>query len=478
MGRLGNRAITLRHRSDPADVSSSLVALGVIRRWCPGLGFFPSAERIDQNPRGLSMGETPRSDERQQSLPSASSEPSGDLQNRVESARSEHEAARELPRLLWVSTELRTGGAERCMTQLALDFHQRGWPSRVVSLAPLPDRRTELVDRLREAGVPTESLDAKQLWQFPLVARRLARQLREFRPTHTLSFLFHANVTLWRARRMAGSADRWIANVRVADPRRWRTWLERQAFRQASHVVAVSEDVARHYRACGVTPEKLREIPNGVDLQRFDSVGTGDVLDAGTTEATADVAVVGRLHPQKGIEPLLRAWAQASEAARRLRLAVVGEGPSRESLERLAVELGLDDRIEWVGWRSRPWDVLKRVPVVLLPSRFEGMANVMLEAMAARKVVFATEVQGVAEVLGNAGGNAPPNEPIGDSTPGTRWQVVPPDNLVEMWERATQVVADQQLAMRLAAANRGRIESDYRWEQCRERFAALLLPRD
>lgn len=369
-------------------------------------------------------------------------------------------------RLLWVSTELRTGGAERCLVNLATELEQHHCRSVVVSLAPLPNQRLELVEQLSTAQIPTHSLQARHAWELPSVTKQLARLIDQYRPDAIVSFLFHANLCVWRARKRAAAHSAWIANLRVSDPRRWRMWLERKAYREADRVICVSQDVAQVYRRRVVAAEKLSVIPNGVDLKEVDR----QRANSKTPAVQADVAIVGRLHPQKGIDALLRAWADAPESCRKLRLAVLGEGPARDQLQQLARSLNLAPQIQWLEWQSEPWSCLREVPIVLLPSRFEGMANVMLEAMGAGKVVLATDVQGVSDVL-----------PVEASSGGlvaerrsTRWQVVPVGGWMAIWEKAAQVLADQQLTIWLQRANRERISAGFTWQSTLESFEKTI----
>lgn len=369
-------------------------------------------------------------------------------------------------RLLWVSTELRTGGAERCLTRLAVDWLAQGYESEVVSLAPLPSERRELVELLAAHSIPIHSLEARKFWQWPSVTSKLARHIDRFKPDAIVSFLFHANLATSKALRKSAHRAPWLANLRVSDPRRWRLWLEKRAYRTANQVICVSQDVAQGYRESGIESSKLLVIPNGVDLPTIDAQSANQKREA----IEADLAIVGRLHAQKGIDGLLHSWKQAPESTRRLKLAIVGEGPEREPLQRLAESLGLASQIQWVSWQSQPWSYLRNVPIVLVPSRFEGMANVMLEAMAARKVVLVTEVQGVKDVFPR------PLEQVAQvaGSESTRWQVVPPEAWSEIWVKASQVVANQRLRESLRAANRARIEDAFSWEVTRDAFERAI----
>ena len=109
---------------------------------------------------------------------------------------------------------------------------------------------------------------------------------------------------------------------------------------------------------------------------------------------------VGRLETQKGVRWLVEtapAWlGQLPDCD----LLLVGKGPEREHLRRMSADRGIADRVHFAGWRSDVPAILARSDLVVLPSAWEGMPNVVLEAMASRLPVVASNVEGVAELLG------------------------------------------------------------------------------
>jgi glycosyltransferase involved in cell wall biosynthesis len=114
------------------------------------------------------------------------------------------------------------------------------------------------------------------------------------------------------------------------------------------------------------------------------------------------LAGAGRLEHRKGFDVLLRAFALCDE--RQSHLLIAGDGADRESLTALAAQLGVSDRVHWVGFRADLPAVLSACDVFVLSSRVEGMANVMLEAMAAGCLIVATDISGVKEAIGSHDG--------------------------------------------------------------------------
>jgi glycosyltransferase involved in cell wall biosynthesis len=121
------------------------------------------------------------------------------------------------------------------------------------------------------------------------------------------------------------------------------------------------------------------------------------------------VGTIARLDEMKGIDVLLRAVVSLAGA----RLIVAGRGPDESVLHRLATKLGIDDRVEWVGWTEQPAEQLPRFTVFVLPSRSEGLPLSVCEAMLAGLPVVASDVGGVGEVVvdGETGVLVPPDHP-------------------------------------------------------------------
>ena len=171
--------------------------------------------------------------------------------------------------------------------------------------------------------------------------------------------------------------------------------------RLAAHV-AVGERVARAVEGfAGLVPGSIRAIHNGVpdvDLEPLPRASDGPVLGA-----------LGRLDFQKGFDVMLRALVDVPEA----RLVVVGDGPERAALERLAKELALAERVRFEGWREDARRYLTTFDVFVLPSRFEGFPLAIVEAMLARLPVVAANVGSVAEAVadGETGVLVPPEDP-------------------------------------------------------------------
>jgi len=166
-----------------------------------------------------------------------------------------------------------------------------------------------------------------------------------------------------------------------------------EQLRQATRVVALTPAGAAEVMRNQIAPERVRIIPNGVDLRRF-----GPQCWPGTRDTDPlRLLFVGRLSREKGLDLLLEALGQAGATGFELR--IVGAG-AEESALRLQVEaLGLSKTVGFVGPSADVASHYRWSELVVVPSRFEGMPNVVLEAMACARPVLGTRVNGTADLV-------------------------------------------------------------------------------
>lgn len=305
------------------------------------------------------------------------------------------------PALAFVITGLEPGGAERALTQLALRIDRKQFQPHVFALRTLPgESQRELIDQLAAAEIPFEFLGSRTKLQFPGAVWRLSRRLSTLRPALVQSFLFHANVVSAYAGKWSGVKV--VAGVRVADPSRVRQRAERWISPLVERFVCVSQSVADYCeRSAKIPRAKLAVIPNGVDVAKFRDAPAADRAALGLPAERRFLIAVGRLDKQKGHDWLLPLLPRIFAERPEYDLLLVGDGPLRASLQQQAKELGVEHRIHFLGWQANVPALLKLAELLLLPSRWEGMPNVLLEAMAAALPVVTTRVEGAEEILGS-----------------------------------------------------------------------------
>jgi glycosyltransferase involved in cell wall biosynthesis len=154
-----------------------------------------------------------------------------------------------------------------------------------------------------------------------------------------------------------------------------------------------------------VEPPPTLDAARRLALRAEMGAGAGDVLITGA----------GHVSPRKGFDLLLRAFAEARPVA--ARVAIVGDGPQLGELQRLAGALGVFERVRFLGRRDDAASLIAASDLFVLSSRNEGMANVLLEAMASGVPVVSTDVSGARESIGEWDGR------------GTAGWIVPPDDV-------------------------------------------------
>jgi glycosyltransferase involved in cell wall biosynthesis len=208
--------------------------------------------------------------------------------------------------------------------------------------------------------------------------------------------------------------------VRVADRREQMIHrLDRWTAHWSDLHICVSSGVRDFTaRSLRIPDDKLRVIPNGVvpPVPEEPAVDLGQRLGIISKGGIATLLFVGRLDPQKGLEDLLSALTElnADQTLRqRLRVICVGSGPLDTKLREQTQALGLGEVVHWAGWQADAVSWMQAADGLVLPSHWEGMPNVVLEAMAAGCPVIATAVEGTREVLeeGKTGWLVPPGRP-------------------------------------------------------------------
>ncbi len=319
------------------------------------------------------------------------------------------------------------GGVQRAYAILARAFLARGLEVDLVHAGELSPMLADLPDGVRRVPVaPDPRLRVvralARLPGRPLVWRALAGKprivaclpglvdyLRARRPRGLLASLPLNNlVALW-ATRLAGVETRCV--VREAEAlsaklptqrgaRRQLPPLIRRFYPEAHTVVSVSRAVADDLASTtGLRRSAITTIYNPFELERIAALAAEPPPHAWLADGEPPVVLgAGRLHPQKDFPTLLRAFARLREQ-RLARLVILGEGEERAPLEALARSLGIAADVRLPGYAANPFAWLARARVFALSSAWEGLANVVVEALACGTPVVSTRCSGSEEIL-------------------------------------------------------------------------------
>lgn len=349
-------------------------------------------------------------------------------------------------RIAFCITELEFGGAERGLVELLKRLDRKKFQPLVYCLGPRPaSNPRSLADELEECGIAVECLRAIKPWHAPGAVWKLRRLLVRDRPAILQSFLFHANFLGTLAARGA-RVPIVLTGIRVAERRaNWHLRLARWADPLVSSHVAVSQAVRDFcVREAGLPPHKVVVIPNGVDLARFENVSPVSRESLGVSSACDLLVFVGRLDEQKGAQWLLERMPDLLRQ-RACDLVMVGEGTQRVALLSRSRTLGIAEHVHLLGRRDDVAQIMAASDLFVLPSRWEGMSNALLEAMASAKPVVATAVEGVEEVLG----------PLAEQ------QTVGPQDTQGFVAKCLALLADKNRAGLLGTQNQARIAEHF-----------------
>lgn len=181
-------------------------------------------------------------------------------------------------------------------------------------------------------------------------------------------------------------------------PLRVYRFLDLFCLRSFDACVAVSADVAAILRSFRIPEARITTIANGVNLSRFRSAHPAYLERSEATKGLI-VGMVGRLTPEKGQEFLLRAAPGILEQFPQTLFVFVGDGPSRQDLEELVQDLDIAPNVRFLGQRRDMPELYAAMDVFVLPSLREAMPMVVLEAMAAGKLVIATRIGDIPKLV-------------------------------------------------------------------------------
>jgi len=192
--------------------------------------------------------------------------------------------------------------------------------------------------------------------------------------------------------------------------------MERRAGRWTARLIAVSSHEARLAADAKILPpERISLIPNGLeDDAPVSPTPSPDLRTAlGLDPSDVVIGFVGRLWRQKGLDLLIMSLPEVLKRRPAARLLLLGEGPERKALEKLARTVDVADRVVFVGQRPDVRTCLQLMDVFVLPSRWESAPYALLEAMASARPIVATRVGGMPEMLddGRCGALVEPEDP-------------------------------------------------------------------
>jgi glycosyltransferase involved in cell wall biosynthesis len=354
------------------------------------------------------------------------------------------------PAVFLMTNTLETGGTERQFVTMANALDREKFS---VNLGCLNRKGPFLgeVTGLEEFS-PGGSLFGLQSWRARLA---LSRFLRQKRIGVAHSFDFYSNLMLIPAARLARvpvvvGSHRQLGDLMTRNQFR----AQNAMFRLCDRIVCNSRSAADRLRQAGIAERKLTVIPNGLPDRLF-----ADVMPAPAQDRqVVRIGMISRMNdPVKRHDLFLRAAKRLAARFSQVHFILVGDGPLRAGLEALADQLGLRDRVDFLGDRRDVPAVLATLDISVLPSASESLSNVILESMAA----------GVAVVAANVGGNP---ELVQNGTTGLLFPSGDEDQLSRAMET---LVSQPDLRKQFGSCARQRAQAEYAIPKIRDRYQEL-----
>ena len=321
-------------------------------------------------------------------------------------------------RVLQAMAGAQHGGAEAFFERLVIGLSRVGVEQKVVIR-----KDAARVDLLRAAGVEPTQLPFGGLLDFctPVALKKICRK---YRPDVVLTWMNRAT------RLMPAGNYAFVARLGG--------YYDLKYYRRCDHLIGNTQGIVDYLMGQGWPSDRAHYVPNFVSA---DTVPPAPRADQSTPDDVALLLSLGRLHQNKAFDVLLQAMPSIPKAV----LWIAGEGPERDALQAQARELGIVNRVRFLGWRQDVAALMAACDVYVCPSRHEPLGNVVIEAWAGSRPVVAAASQG-------------PSALIEDGVTGL---LAPVESADDLAARINQVLNDKNLARDLAKNGHGEFAAKF-----------------
>lgn len=285
-------------------------------------------------------------------------------------------------------------GGQRQSLFLVKELKRRGYPVFFVVQPGSPLYKTAIEESVPVLPIKIHhELDLFSLLRLAIAMSRKNCLLAHFHDAHSVS---------------VGSAAASLAKVpiriisrRVDFPLKKNILSRRKYTRNINAVIAISEGVKKVLVEGGLSPERIKVIPSGIDFSLFQEATSSDYLRREFSFDADDflVGMVAHLADHKGHKYLIRATKILKEHTPKIKIVIVGEGPLRMELDKEVRDSKVEDIVFFLGFREDVPRILSSLDLFVLSSYLEGLGSSILDAMACRLPVVATRTGGIPEVV-------------------------------------------------------------------------------
>lgn len=230
--------------------------------------------------------------------------------------------------------------------------------------------------------------------------------------------------------------------------------------KKADLFIAISQEIADGLRKDGIPPERIKHITNFVDTDKFQPINNNERHMFKRTLSLDENIVInftGRIVGRKGLDILIHAFTKNSELTLSSRLLIVGTGQDEQRVKEMVSDLGIGDKVRFLGHSSEVARYYQTSDIFVLPSYAEGMPNSLLEAMACGLPVIASRIGGVVDV-------------VEDGKSGILFE---PGDVSGLASAMIRLLQDDELRQRLGLEARKRIVENFSIDRIAEEYIEL-----
>lgn len=365
-------------------------------------------------------------------------------------------------KVLFLIPAFTAGGAEQNLLRLLKEV---GKSTRFTFSVALFKRDSKFCGELSES-VNVYHLISFGRWNFPLHVIRLLFLLRESRPEIVISYFLYCNACVVIAKILSMVSLVSVFSIRVSP---WHgqkhekfgwlrmcvlKWLYTKADRLLVNANDMKNELIHRFE---LTNEIISIIPNSIDFEHIQLQSEHNITHS-FFGAKPIIISAGRLVHQKGFDTLFKAVALLKDSIA-FKLIILGDGPKKVALQKLAVVLGINELVSMVGFQKNPYAWMSKSDVFVLPSRWEGLPNALMDAMACGLAVVACDCPtGPRDLIKN----------------GENGYLTPVENVENLATVIKKLLEDASLRERLGQCARESVQK-YSVENIGRQFESLLL---
>lgn len=343
-------------------------------------------------------------------------------------------------RILQLIAGAEHGGAETFYGDFMLAMHQHGRTLPALTQRAVLRPYANRLDRLEKAGIPVQTMNFGGWLDFR-TRHELAQLLTDYQPQIVQTWMNRATKFMPKRqqRRQPYVHIGWLGG-----------YYDLKYYQDCDHVIVLTDDMSRHALRAGWPKDRLHVVPQFASDRRARPISRAQFA---TPDNAPLLLSLGRLHVKKAHDVLIRAMNDLPDAY----LWIAGEGEWRQPLTKLTADLGLNDRVRFLGWRNDREALLQTADACVLPSRYEPFGVVTLEAWAQGCPLIAAAAQGPKSLI----------------THGHDGLVFPIDNVAALVDTIRTLITDTNLVKKLVVNGRQTYERRYSEQAVVKTYAEL-----